>query len=152
MNAQARKYQIPDALRKAVSQKEYDRWLFRKAAAHVRRDRKRGNRKCTQSRYKWAIHVAVVECKGLDAYTGKPLRWDLIRTYNNEKSKRGGRKYKSGFADLPTVDHVGDGKREPEFKICSWKVNDAKGDLALGEFLELCQTVLTFHRCGGRQG
>ena len=43
--------------------------------------------------------------------------------------KNYGRAYKAMFAYLPTVDHIHDGKGDPEFKICPWKVNDAKNDL-----------------------
>ena len=42
---------------------------------------------------------------------------------------------------MPTVDHVGDGLGEAEFKICAWRTNDAKSDLSYPEFIELCCKV-----------
>jgi hypothetical protein len=44
-----------------------------------------------------AIHKAVVASAGLDDYTGQELAWDKISTYDNAKSKEGGRKYKKSF-------------------------------------------------------
>jgi hypothetical protein len=91
-----------------------------------------------------ALHEAVLRSGGSDEYTGDPLRWDLISTYDNERSRVDRRVYKRGFALLPTVDHVGDGTGAPDFKICSWRVNDAKNDLSYAEFLELCRAVLAY--------
>jgi hypothetical protein len=54
-----KKYQRPEFLASAVSQIQYERWLHRKAEAHVRRDRKRGNMAATNASYKAAIHRAV---------------------------------------------------------------------------------------------
>jgi hypothetical protein len=82
---------------------------------------------------------------GLCRYTGETLDWSLISTYNNEESKKGRRAYKAKFAKLPSVDHVGDGLIEPDFVICGWAVNDAKGDLNLADFLALCKKVLKHH-------
>jgi hypothetical protein len=50
------------------------------------------------------------------------------------------------MGDLPTVDHVGIGLDKADFKICAWRVNDAKNDLGLDEFLELCSQVLEHHK------
>jgi len=56
--------------------------------------------------------------------------------------KSGYRTYKAGFALLPTVDHVGDGLGEADFKICAWRTNDAKSDLTHDEFVALCRRVV----------
>ncbi len=133
------KYVKPDFI--PGSQRGYSRWLSRKTAAHVRRDRSRGNCNAAGAAYKKAIHRAVIESCGLDAYTGEPLDWHLLSTYDNELSKQGRVGYKQSFARLPTVDHVG-GYARPVFKICGWAVNDAKGDLTREQFLELCKRVL----------
>jgi hypothetical protein len=66
----------------------------------------------------------------------------LISTYDNEQSKKKRRIYKASFALLPTIDHVGDGLGEANFKICGWRTNDMKNDLTYGELLELCKTVV----------
>jgi len=137
-----RKYALPDVLTGRCSQEDYTHWLYAKAAAQVRRDTKRGNKTANATKYRDAIHRAVCDGGDKDAYTGQSLRWDLIRTYDNEKAKQGKRDYKKEFADLPTVDHVDDGMAEPNFRICSWRTNDCKNDLTLDEFKEVCRDIL----------
>lgn len=136
------KYTIPSFLKVVCSADDYRRWLEGKAQSNVYRDRRRGNKNAKVGAYKEAIHKATIECQGKDAYTGKPLKWDLLHKYNNTESKQKGREYKKCFADLPTVDHVDDGKGDPNFKICAWRVNDSKHDLTLEEFIEVCRDVL----------
>lgn len=135
-------FELPLFLNKVVTREAYVRWLQRKAAAHVIRDRKRGNVSASISEYKRVIHNAVCASQGRDAYTGEQLDWHLISTYRNDESKQGGRVYKARFALLPTVDHIGDGTGLADFKICGWRTNDAKGDLSLEEFVALCERVL----------
>lgn len=137
-----RLYELPQFLRGTCSRDQYVRWLQRKAAAHVKRDRGRGNRTARVSEYKRAIHRAVLDGGETDSYTGERLDWSLISTYSNEEAKRRGRAYKKEFALLPTVDHLGDGTGNPDFVICGWRTNDAKHDLDLEEFLALCRRVL----------
>jgi hypothetical protein len=139
------KYLFPECLEGLCAPEAYRRWLHNKARSHSDRDRTRGNNTCTVEAYKVAIHQAVIASAGLDAYTGLPLRWDLISRYDNEESKRGGRKYKAVFGDLPTADHVGDGLGPADFRICAWRTNDAKSDLTHEEFVELCRAVLTHY-------
>lgn len=138
-----KKYQRPKFLVQVVTQDVYERWLQRKAQAHVRRDRKRGNKACTVSIYKQAIHNAVIDSNGVDAYTGEFLDWNLISTYDNDESRKYKREYKARFALLPSVDHVGDGTGPADFKICSWRTNDAKHDLSYDDFLNLCKKVVS---------
>lgn len=137
-----KKYHLPEFLRGVVTQLQYEKWLYRKAMAHVRRDRKRGNTSATNAEYKVAIHKAIQECKGVDVYTGEELDWTLLSKYDNEESKNGGREYKKRFALLPSVDHVGDGTGPAVFRICAWRTNDAKNDLSYDEFVKLCQKVI----------
>ena len=136
------KYQLTDELLRFVPQDVYERWLHRKAMAHVRRDRKRGNTTATNESYKIAIHKAVCESGGYDAYTNEELNWSLLSQYDNEQSKKHGRNYKKQFALLPSVDHVGDGSGDADFKICSWRTNDSKSDMTYPEFVELCKKVI----------
>jgi hypothetical protein len=139
-----RKHSMPEFLKgKKVTPEIYERWLGRKAMAHVKRDRNRGHSKASVAQYKEAIHAAVLQSKGFDAYTGEELDWTLLSKYNNEESKAGRHGYKAGFALLPTVDHVSAGATEASFSICSWRTNDAKNDLSLEAFIELCRKVLT---------
>jgi hypothetical protein len=137
-----KKYSLPPFLGNKVSQESYERWLQRKAQAHVKRDRQRGNSSASGEAYREAIHNAVIESNSLDAYTGEPLDWKLISQYDNSESKKMGRDYKKKFALLPTVDHIGDGKGPANFRICGWRTNDAKNDLDPLEFITLCESVL----------
>ena len=120
-----KKYPLPAFFPTELTQPKYERWLYRKAMSHVRRDKKRGNKTATIEDYKKAIHRAVEESHGIDAYTGEQLHWVLLSKYNNEDAKSGSREYKKKFALLPTVDHIGDGKGPADFVICSWRTNDA---------------------------
>src|SRR5690242_4917127 len=117
-----RKHTMPPFLEGIVSPDAYERWLRRKAMAHVKRDRNRGH-KCTVALYKEAIHAAVVLSDGKDAYTGETLDWSLISTYKNEDAKNGRHSYKAGFALLPTVDHISAEATEASFRICGWRTN-----------------------------
>jgi hypothetical protein len=142
----SQRYELPSFLEGIVSRESYVRWLSRKAQAHARRDRKRGNINAAIESYKREIHRAVLASDGKDQYTGLRLDWSLISQYKNDESKQGRRVYKTRFALLPTVDHVGDGLGEPSFKICSWRVNDAKSDLSHDEFVELCRQVVDHYQ------
>lgn len=138
-------YPLPDFLEGIVKAETYTKWLVRKAAAHIRRDRRRGNKDAVRQSYRSAIHEAIKTSKGLDAYTGKPLDWELIGTYKNEKSKEGKRLYRKKFENLPTVDHVDDGLGAPNFKICSLRTNDCKSHLTHQELIEFCQDIIKYH-------
>jgi hypothetical protein len=136
------KYPFPEFLSGIVPPEIYARWLFVKADAHFRRDRKRGNTAVTRAAYKMAIHKAVVASLGLDDYTGEKLDWSLVCQYDNDKSNANGRQYKASLSLLPTVDHVDDGLGEANFRICGWRTNDAKSDMRYSEFLDLCRRVI----------
>lgn len=149
----SKKYTLPTFLDGILTQDAYLRWLGRKAVAHVKRDRARGNASATREAYMISIHAAVILSNGFDEYTGECLRWDLVSTYDNNQSQAGRRQYKQAFSLLPTVDHVDDGLGLPNFRICSWRVNDAKNDLSLDEFVKLCQMVVAHsNRLGEFEG
>lgn len=136
------KRQLPDFLVGTVTPEQYARWLERKAAAHVRRDRKRDFDGAVGAAYRDAIHQAVVMSGGRDAYTGEDLHWELLSQYDNEKSKAGRSVYKASFALLPTVDHLDTSVAATSFRICAWRTNDAKNDLTHSDFLSLCERAL----------
>lgn len=144
MVSRAKKFGLPDFLSGVLTEDRYKKWLYRKAAAHLRRDKNAGNTHATGAMYRELIHQAVCESKGLDAYTGETLDWSLISRFNNEAAELHGRKYKHGFAMLPTVDHVSNRRDKASFLICSWKTNDAKSDLDYEDFVELCAKVLAY--------
>jgi hypothetical protein len=133
-------YPVPSIL--GIPQETYVRWLRRKAAAHVKRDRLRCDYEIMGEEYRQLIHAAVVNHGARDFYTGENLNWTLVSTYSNDEAKLGRAVYKSSFALLPTVDHImGDNERY-DFVICSWRTNDAKADLPYSEFLALCRRVV----------
>lgn len=139
-------YQIPEFLKKLCNEEDYRTWLTRKANAHLKRDKKRWAVTDTRENYKRAIHKAVIDSKGIDAYTGKKMNWTLICQYDNEESKIGRSEYKKQFSELPTFDHVSKEGEKLKFSICSWKVNDAKNDLDYKEFVKLCKEIVEFEK------
>lgn len=136
-----RKYAAPVFLDGLVSQDQYERWLKRKAVAHVKRD-SRKIKNLSVAAYKAMIHDAVCISNGQDQYTGEELDWRLISKWRNEEAKRLGSMYKKKFALLPSVDHVSGRVGEAQFKICSWRMNDAKNDLTIDEFVGLAKAVM----------
>lgn len=139
-------YQAPDFLKGKTTQQIYTRWLNRKANAHFKRDRKHSGSEFTRQEYKEAIHKAVLKSKGIDSYTGSPLKWELISRFDNTEAKLGKRKYMVKFAQLPTVDHVDRGHKKLNFNICSWKINDSKSYMTLKEFIDLAKDIIKFNK------
>ncbi len=140
-------YKIPGFLSEMpenkIDQEIYEKWLRRKANALFLRDRKKKlDSAFTRAEYLKKIHEAVRQSQGKDAYTGEELDWHLISTYDNEKSKKEGIPYKASLGLLPTIDHVSPQESKTDFKICAWRTNDAKNDLPMDAFLELCKKVL----------
>lgn len=142
----SRIFPLPQCLAGKCSQANYTHWLYGKAAAHVKRDQKRGNLVCDTNLYRRAIHDAVCSGGDRDAFTGEELQWNLIRKYNNAESKLGRRPYKKQFALLPTVDHLDEGLGQPMFAICSWRTNDCKGDLSVEELTNFCHLYLAHQK------
>lgn len=138
-----RKYARPDFLPKVLDQAHYEKWLRGRALAHFRRDRKRGNLRATNEDYRVAIHEAVIRSGGRNFYTDERLDWSLLGRYNNAESRAKRREYKATFALLPTIDHVGDGLGEADFRLCGWATNDAKSDLSYDEFVKLGRIVVS---------
>jgi hypothetical protein len=139
-------YELPECLNGKCEEEVYVRWLRRKAAAHVKRDRKRfGREACTGAAYRLMIHEAVKNGGDRDYYTGLPLDWTLISVYDNDDAKKGQAEYLKRFGDLPTVDHATIVDGSLRFVICSWRVNDCKSHLSEQEFWKVCEQVLA-HR------
>jgi hypothetical protein len=135
-------YELPDFLRGQIEQAKYSSWLGKKARSHRNRDQGRGNDKATNADYKRAIHQAIIDSGGVDEYTGEKLHWHLIGTWDNNEAKAGRRLHKEKYRFLPTIDHVGDGMGEPNFKICSYRTNDAKHMMSHDEFIAFCRLVV----------
>lgn len=69
------KFRLPPFLEGRVASEIYNRWLERKAAAHVKRDKGRGHTTANVKDYREAIHEAVLDSGGKDVYTGEDLAW-----------------------------------------------------------------------------
>ena len=142
------RYSVPRDL--DIPHATYLRWLRRKAAAHLKRDRKRfPELDLTGEKYRTDIHKAVCDHGTHDFYTGEALDWSLVSTYDNDKSKAGGTSYKRDLALLPTVDHVFEPDGSWRFVICAWRTNDAKNDMSHTDFVALCQRVVAHHQALG---
>lgn len=141
----SKRYKLPDCLISRTDQGTYERWLRRKADAHVKRDRKRCSYEIMGEEYRLLIHEAVSRSGGKDHYTGEDLRWDLLSTYDNEASRLDRVAYKASLALLPTVDHVPGADGRYDFVICGWRTNDAKNDLSHDDFIALCRKVIAHH-------
>jgi hypothetical protein len=140
-----KKYLLPRFLEKHCSEEKYKKWLDRKARAIKKRDEKRYNKKISLSFYKEKIHEAIEQSNGKDFYTKEDLDWSLIQKWDNQKAKDGKHNYKKKFYYLPTVDHFDPKKfsyKNPDFKICSWIVNDVKNDLSYDELIQICKKII----------
>jgi hypothetical protein len=124
----------------AAAKPIYPGWVQRKAVTLCKRDQKRGGSGNVQL-YRLAIHQAVVASEGRDHWTGEPLDWQLIGTYDNREAATGKGEHKKQYAMLPTIDHRSN-QPEPDFVICAWRTNDAKHDMSPAELLQFCQAVL----------
>src|SRR5580700_507056 len=83
----SRKYQRPGFLENGgVTQDTYERWLDRKADAHAKRNRKRGNATAIREADMIAIHRADTHSHGRDHYTDELLDWSLLSRYSNVES------------------------------------------------------------------
>jgi hypothetical protein len=141
-----KRYELPAFLKGKIEEETYIRWLRRKAAAHVKRDRKRCTYEIMGEHYRFLIHKAVTGSRGRDHYTGEDLHWELLSTYDNEASRADRSTYKATLALLPTVDHVSGADGRYDFVICAWRTNDAKNDLSHDEFVGLCRRVVAYHK------
>ncbi len=55
-----KKYQLPKFLIGVITQEKYERWLQERSIAHVRRDKRRGNRDAKNAKYKILAFKAVI--------------------------------------------------------------------------------------------
>ena len=120
----------------------YPGWVQRKAVTLCKRDQKRGGSGNVQQ-YRLAIHDAVVASEGRDHWTGEPLDWELIGTYDNQEAAAGKGAHKKQYAMLPTIDHRNN-KADADFVICAWRTNDAKHDMTPEELLTFCRAVIAY--------
>lgn len=137
-------YRLPVFLSGICAPAVYRKWLDTRAKQEYKRDVAL-KRPCaaagSKSLYKQAIHDAVVAGKAIDPFTGCALRWDLIETWGNAAPKDRANREKE-FSLLPTVDHTDPSSPVIGFEICSWLVNDSKGNLSAKEYVDYCGRVV----------
>jgi hypothetical protein len=135
------KYPLPAFLEGRCVPSEFYKWLYCKADTMLKRDKKRGKpyaRAATTATYKGKIYEAVLKSGDYDPYTGDPLAWELIGTWDTSTAHS--EEYKRQYALMPTIDHA-----DPDvlaFEICSWLVNECKSYLTPEEFKSLCRRVV----------
>ena len=132
--------QAPAYVLEHMTQADYQLAVNRMAVGLRKRDEKRGG-SYTHRQAADALHQAIIDCQGRDHYTGEWLDWSLWRTYDSEKSKKGGTAYKRTLAMQPSVDHR-NGLPICDFVICAWRTNDAKSDMTLDELKEFARRLL----------
>ncbi len=137
-------YELPAFLIGVCSRAAYRKWLDTRAKQEYKRDVAL-KRPCaaagSKSLYKQAIHDAVVAGNAIDPFTGCALRWDLVETWGNAAPKDRANREKE-FSLLPTVDHTDPSSPVIGFEICSWLVNDSKGNLSAREYVDYCRRVV----------
>ena len=118
----------------------YPGWVQRKAVTHCKRDQKRGGSGNVQQ-YRLAIHAAVLASGGRDHWTGEPLDWHLIGTYDSRDPAAGTAEHRKRFAMLPSLGYRTN-QPSPDFVVCAWRTNDAKHDMTPAELLAFCRAVI----------
>ena len=134
-------YSIPAFLRGQCTAQRYRVWIFAKATANYKRDSGRGNNEITRQAYRKAIHQAVIASGGVDAYTGLPLDWHLIGTYDNETSREQGEPIRKDWGTCRQSITSGMGLGRQTSRSASWPQR-RQNDLTIEEFIELCKQVL----------
>jgi hypothetical protein len=142
------KYPMPDFLKGRCSESDYIKWLRNKADTLLKRDKKRNKpyaRNAGKAAYKAYIHQAVLTAGNFDPYTGEPMQWELIGTWDPAAAREGSDTYKKQFAMMPTVDHKDCQSDLLQFEICTWQINDCKCDLTPTDFIKMCRKVTRYH-------
>ena len=137
-------YGLPGYLVGVCAPAVYHKWLNTRAKQEYKRDVKI-KRPCamhgSKALYKQAIHDAACAGDGTDPFTGDKLQWDRIDTWASAAPKNGVNPEKD-FSLLPTVDHIDPDADAIGFEICSWLVNDSKGQLSALEYVDYCGRVV----------
>jgi hypothetical protein len=141
------KYFLPPFLTGIISEKDYLRWLRRKASHLYHSDLNQGTtcaKNGSAKLYKQLIHQAILACGMLDPYTGESLRYDLLGSWDNTLDQNPDQATITMFSLLPTVDHIDPFGTVPAFQICSWLVNRCKSELTPDEFVAQCEKIIAF--------
>lgn len=120
-------------------------WACERHVRLKRRDKKWIDRQGTTSlmlpdaqSYFEAVYEALKDCGGKDCYTGEKLNWEITLSQKPDVSEIEKRQ------NRVTFDHKnGRNLKKLEFAVCAGKTNDAKNDLPIEKFVELCIKLLT---------
>jgi len=134
----SRKYELPYLLADIVTHETYERWLRRKAQQHVRHDRQRGNKTAIGELYRNAIHDAVKESGGLDAYTGEKLEWNLIGNTATMCQKKRGTATNTHFPCYPQLTMLVMEQDQPILKSAGGEPTTPK---MASTYMSLCRFV-----------
>jgi len=145
-------YELPGYLIGVCTPAAYRKWLNTRAKQEYDRDLKL-KRPCalhsSKALYKQSIHEAVCASDGKDPFTGEKLQWDRVNTWSSVARVPRTANQEKEFSLLPTVDHIDPDSDTVGFEICSWLVNDSKGELSAQEYVEYCRLVVA-HAEGGQ--
>lgn len=134
---------LPPFLEGVVTAELYNDCMFERARLLLKRDKRRKKPYAINADwrlYRDKIQSAVLACGQYDPYSGDALRWDLIKTWNPEKSNDDPDYFRT-FYLLPTVDHLDPESKVIRFEICSWQINACKNNLSPAEFIALCKKI-----------
>ena len=87
--AKSAQYPLPGFLEGICTVSVYDKWLDNKADTLLKRDKKRRKpyaRAATDRLYKEKIHKAIIDNGRCDPFTGDPLDWKLIKTWDTSST------------------------------------------------------------------
>jgi len=136
------KYERPSFLIGKISQATYNHWVRSKSKTHFGRDKKRGNTAISNEKYKMAIHLAVSQSSATINTRVKHSIGLWSGNTTTKKLKREAENIKLPLLFLPTIDHCDDGLGSANFKLCSYRTNDAKHDSSYSDFVDLCRRVI----------
>ena len=122
-------YHAPSFIRASSSCDKYRAWLTGVA----------GSARQTPGAKK-AIHVAVEAHGEYDFYTGEKLEWNRINHKKPGEGQSGWKAHKIKGC-YPSADHY-NGTSLADFRICSARVNWAKGSMTHDQFVNLCRRVV----------
>ena len=143
----AAKYFLPDFLVGRIPLVDYRKWLFGRGEQLFLKDRKR-QKPCAIGRnsafYSALIHAAVNRSGQTDPFTGQPLAWELVGTWDSSSSAVHDPAVMKKFALLPSVDHIDPSADTLQFEICSFEINKCKSSLNPAEFVAQCRRIVEF--------
>jgi hypothetical protein len=137
-------YFLPPFLAGICTEKQYIKWLQKRAWQLYIRDLRQGRpyaKRGARAIYKKLIHEAVFRAGLCDPYTGETMNYSLIGTWDSTKGKDWPDGLIRNYYLMPTVDHIDPFADTLELEICSWRINECKSGLTSQEFIDVCGKV-----------